>query len=461
MLDLAFLRFMGAILLLGFKRPFLWVLGYVYVDILGPQRISWGFLSSIPISLMFFLAAFGGWLLMDEKSGTRFSWRQAAILLLLAICGLTTLTADFPEAAVTKWDWVWKSLVFAIFLPFTLRTRLRIEATILVLVLTVGAILISAGIKTLISGGGYGELSTFTSENRGIYEGSTLSTVAITCIPLIAWLARQGSIFPPDWRVKLYALGLGFAALLVPVGTQTRTGLLCIGVLVVMSLRDVKRRFLYLGAMGLALAIAIPFLPQSYTERMGTLKQTEADASASTRLAVWKQTLEYVKANPMGGGFDAYLGNELRYETREVVDEGGSTKIEKREVVDEGRAYHSAYFEVLGEQGWLGLLLWLSIQIGGLLSLERIRWRLRGSTDPTDRRNASLAVSLQISHVIYLFGALFVGIAYQPFIFILVALEIALSQQVKSRRAPERERLGARRPQGMKPLALPAGAPGH
>ncbi|GAB4480352.1 MAG: hypothetical protein OHK0018_11790 [Erythrobacter tepidarius] len=36
MRDLAFLAFIGYILLLGLKRPFLWVLLYVYIDILAP-----------------------------------------------------------------------------------------------------------------------------------------------------------------------------------------------------------------------------------------------------------------------------------------------------------------------------------------------------------------------------------------------------------------------------------------
>ena len=38
--------------------------------------------------------------------------------------------------------------------------------------------------------------------NSGLYEGSTISTVAIALIPLILWLARFGTIFPPDWRVQ-------------------------------------------------------------------------------------------------------------------------------------------------------------------------------------------------------------------------------------------------------------------
>jgi O-antigen ligase len=261
-------------------------------------------------------------------------------------------------------------------------------------------------------------------------------------------------VFPPDWRTKAFALCLGFACLLVPVGTQTRTGLLCIGVCAVMALRDAKHRFLLVGLMAALGAMAIPFLPQSYLERMGTIETHDADPSASTRVAVWMDTLEYVKQNPMGGGFEAYLGNQIRYKTRQAVQTGDTTTIESVEVIDKARAYHSAYFEVLGEQGWFGIGLWLAIQGLGILQLELIRWRLRKSTDPVDRANASLANALQIAHAVYLVGSLFVGIAYQPFIFYLVAVEIGLVLAVKRRAAPVEPRRAPGTRASLQPVGL-------
>ena len=67
-----------------------------------------------------------------------------------------TMSADFPEQAAQKWDWVWKALLFALFLPLTLRTKLRMEATILSMVLCVSALIVTGGIKTAAGGGGYG-----------------------------------------------------------------------------------------------------------------------------------------------------------------------------------------------------------------------------------------------------------------------------------------------------------------
>ncbi|WFL78482.1 DUF5935 domain-containing protein [Altererythrobacter arenosus] len=448
MIDLVFLAFIGFVLVLGLKRPFFWVLAYAYIDILAPQKIGYGIIQSVPVSLIAFVAAFGGWLLLDGKKGARFSLRQALMLALLAYCAWTTSRADFPIEALEKWEWVWKALVFAIFLPLTLTTRLRIEGLALVMTLTVATIVVSAGIKTVLGGGGYGGLYLFVNNNSGIYESSTLATVAIAMIPVILWFVRFGSIFPPDWRVKTFAYALIFASLLIPIGTEARTGLLCIAALGLLMLRDVKQRVLYMIAgatLGLA---ALPFLPQSYYERMATITGHQGDQSASTRLAVWEWTIEFAEERPLGGGFDAYRGNKFAYDMPVVEVQGNTQLIENREVVDEGRAYHSAIFEMLGEQGWPGLILWLWLHALGIIHMEKIRRRWKDRVGEGNQWQAPFAAALQMAQIIYLVGSLFQGIAYQPFILMLLGLQIGLWNYLKRIETPEKVPITERRPRG-------------
>jgi O-antigen ligase len=261
--------------------------------------------------------------------------------------------------------------------------------------------------------------------------------VAIAVIPLIVWLARHGTIFPRSKLVTLFAVALVFACLLIPIGTQTRTGLLCIGVLCLLSLRSVKRPFLYIASIVLIGLVAVPFLPDSYTKRMSTIENHESDQSASTRVAVWKWTFDYAKDHPLGGGFDAFRSNKLRIETRDVASSGNTASVDVDYSVDQARAYHSAYFEMLGEQGWPGLIIWLSMHGLGLVQLEGVRRKLRKSDDIGDISHLALANALQQGQLIYLVGALFIGIAYQPFIFMLIALQIGLVEQVRRRTAPK------------------------
>jgi probable O-glycosylation ligase (exosortase A-associated) len=430
--DLAFVGFLFGLIALGFRRPFLFVLAYVYVDIVAPQRLSYYLLNSVPISLICALLAVGGWALADDKSGTRFGVRNLLIVLLLAWAAFTTAFAAVPDAAPEKWAWVWKALAFAIFLPLTLRTRLRIESLMLFMILSAASIVIVGGIKTLASGGGYGALNLMVSNNSGLYEGSTISTVAIAIVPIILYLARYGTIYPSDWRVKTFAYALVFACLLIPIGTEARTGLICIGLLGVLMLRATKRRFLYLamvGAIGLA---AVPLLPSSFTTRMDTIKGYKADSSASTRLAVWAWTWDYVKQHPLGGGFEVYILNRLRIEKVATERSAGSEKVETTEEFDKGRAFHSAYFEMLGEQGFFGFFLWLALHISGVFRMEVLRRRFLKATGD-EEWIAPLATALQHGQLIYMVGSLFVGIAFQPFILMLIGVQIGFDNYITRR----------------------------
>lgn len=418
----------------GLRRPFVFVLTYVYIDIVSPQRLTYILLNSVPISLIAAGLSVAAWMVVDDKRDTRIAPRQLLMLALLFYCLWTTKTADFPVDAQYKWEWVWKALAFAIFLPLTLRTRLRIESLLLFMVLSAASIIIVGGIKTLGSGGGYGELNLMVSNNAGLYEGSTISTVAIAIIPLILWFSRFGTVFAPDWRVRTFCFALVFSCLLIPVGTSTRTGLLCIGLLGLLMLRDVKRRLTYLALAGAAGMLALPFLPSAFTQRMETIGTYQADASASTRLAVWAWTLDYVQQNPFGGGFNAFLQNRIRYEKVAVVGEGGNQTVERSLEVDKARAYHSAYFEMLGEQGWPGLFLWLAINLGGLFRMEVLRRRY-AKADAGEAWVVPLAAALQNGHIVYLFGANFIAIAFQPFVFMLIGAQIGLDTYLARKRA--------------------------
>jgi len=182
----------------------------------------------------------------------------------------------------------------------------------------------------------------------------------------------------------------------------------------------------------------VPFLPQSYTSRMTTIQDYQADQSAGTRLAVWGWTLDYVKGRPFGGGFEAYRQNRIMVSTVTEQGSGSLQSISSSTVQDGGRAWHSAYFEMLGEQGFPGLALWLLIHAIGLIRMERLRRRYR--KDEERPWIAPLATALQHFQLVYLVGALFVAVAFQPFVWMILGVQVAfdrwVSAQEKATRAP-------------------------
>jgi len=431
--DLGLLAFLVAVMALGMKRPFIFILAFVYVDLVQPQRLSYGPLGSLPISMILAPLAMGAWLLFDEKRWSRFSGRQAMLLLLLIYVALTTFNADLPVEAQYKWEWVWKVLLFAVFLPVAIWNRLRIEALLMVVTLSVAAIAITVGIKTAIGGGGYGQGLAFVDNNTGLFEGSIMSTAAIGMIPILLWFTKHGTLFKPHWLVNAFVVCLIFACLLVPVGTQARTGLVCIAALVVFMLRFTKRRMLYIGMIGAAGLAAIPLLPSSFSDRMSTIQDYKADEPAPPRLAIWKWTIDYATQHPFGGGFEAYRQNRLQYSLTANPEAGlAGTMSGQNNVTDAGRAYHSSYFEMLGEQGFPGLFLFLFLHGYSLVRMEVVRRRYKGA-EGGDAWISPLATALQTAHLVYMVGSIFVGIAFMPFIFNLIAAEIGIDTHLRRR----------------------------
>jgi hypothetical protein len=173
-----YLGFIG----LGFNTPFIATLGYVWVDTFRPQEVAYFLLNQIPVALIMGITALGTYFLLDRRSPPRLlleTTLQAAMTIWVTV---TLIWAEVPDAAMAKWGSAFKTLAFATFVPFVIRSRVQMEAFAQIYVLSLAANFIPFGLKTLISGGGYGT-------NLGLQQGNMGSPA--TCVLRVG---RQGSI---------------------------------------------------------------------------------------------------------------------------------------------------------------------------------------------------------------------------------------------------------------------------
>ncbi len=419
----------------SFRAPYFMALGYLWVDFLQPQRMAYYIFNQLPVAMILGVGALISFVLFDKEKRLRFSMLQFLVLLLVVYSTLTTFGwAVLPT--LDKWDWTTKSLLFSVFLPFVFTTRRRIEAALAVTLFSISAITLSGAFKTLLGSSGYGALTFLVGNNTGLFEGSILATTALAMMPMLWWFYKNNSLLPPSKLTLLATIGISVSFALVPVAAEARTGLVAMVALVVLIWLRAKRKLVIALTFIVLGVVALPFVPQSFLERMSTIETYQSDKSASTRIAVWKWTLDMVKERPLGGGFDIYKTNLIEVQMVETTEVDGDIDTREFTSTQRARAFHSSYFEVLGELGYPGFAIWISIVILGMWksrALVRAEKKRQKSLPPDSPAMAnsewarSFGTAISIAIPVYMTGSLFVGIAFQPSFYTLLALMVSVS----------------------------------
>lgn len=417
MRDLGFAAAILAFLGLGVVSPFVLTLGYVWTDTFYPQWLSFSMFQGAPLSAVMGVAAIGGYLLLDRRAPPR---PTLTFILIIAFAGWITATCSWaaaPDLAWIKWDWAFKTVLFSAFVPFAIRSRVQIEALLQVYLFSAAAHLLPWGVKTIVDGGGYNRPLGLLGVNAGAFgESSMVAATIIMLVPLVLVLRRH-SVLIPSAKLR-NALYIGFMVIgaFGAIGTYARTAIVGAGVMVAGLLLQSRRKVSFLILMvPIALALSV-FLTTQWTARIVTIENPVADASAGTRLVIWQWTLDYVDKHPLGGGFYVHSTSQI------AVPIPG----QEQPTIEHGRAPHSVYFEVLGEHGWIGLALFLSLSLTSILTLMRTSRRCRDRVELAWCRE--LARATQVSIVTMLACGAFIGISYQPTLWYLFALSISISE---------------------------------
>ncbi len=401
---------LGVILLLllwGIRTHFLLVLAYVWASIFTPQHVAYSVIKSIPISLI--LAVFAFWGFINLKKTDYIRWRAQSIIAgLLAIwMTLTLLWAVVPEAAYIKWDWAIKSIAFTVIIPHFIRSRQDFEAFIWTILISGMAHCIPFGIKVVLSGGGYGMPLGLVAGNSGYGEGSTLAMFSVSLIPMALYLYLHQTLLPQLRLVKWMLVTFIIFLLLTAIGTYARTALVCLVLLAVCLVYYGNRRIASIVLIFILAAVAYPFIGADWLERMSSISN-DSEASAMGRIAVWKWVMEYVANHPWGGSFEMYRTNTYSME----LSDGSFLHVA-------GKAFHSIYFEVLGEGGILGFLMFVALAACTLMAFIRHK-KMLSLTGEYWLNDAGRY--LLISTLVFLVGGMFIGVVFQSYFYYLAAL---------------------------------------
>ncbi len=403
---------------LGLVAPFALTLGYVWVDFFLPQSVAFSLINELPLSMMIAIAALGGYVLLDRRDPPRVCLMTILLALFAAWVTISTfLWAEVPAAAAVKWSFVVKTLFFTAFIPLPIRSRIQIEAFLQIWLFGFAINFLPSGLKELISGGGYGRDLGVQASGVGAFQlaaDSRLAMLALMFVPIMLFLRQHTKILPVNWLTSAMYLTMIVLAASAAFGTYERTGLIVAAVLA--ALLWLRSRRKVLGAIALAAAVPLGayLAPANWMDRMATITEYRQEGSAEHRLDVWRWTVDYALEHPLGGGFEVHQIDEL----------GGI----RPDGTIGGLYAHNDFFEVLGEQGWPGLAIFVSLIATSFFYLRAAARRARRFPHLT--WCSDLATTLQMALLLQLTGGSFVALGYHPPLYAVFALSVSLREYV-------------------------------
>jgi putative inorganic carbon (HCO3(-)) transporter len=381
---------------------------------MNPHRLSWGYAYSLRVALIIGVVTTLSWLLSRERKlppSTGATWLLGALIVWVTV---STCFAIVPDSAFEKWQEVIKILGMTMVAICIVNSKERILQLTWVVAISIGIYGIKGGIFGIATGGTYrvwGPPQSFIEDNN------SLGLALIMILPLFHFLSTQVSSRLVRWGL-VASMGPIIVAVLC---TYSRGDFLALAVVLVAFWVKLKRRFVT-GTIAVATLIAaLSFLPDSWYDRMYTIDQYEQDESAQGRLNSWLFALRLASDRPLtGGGFRVVDDPALYFHY-----------VPNADVVHN---FHSIYFEVLGEHGYVGLILFLSLIV---VSLGTAQWIIRNARAHPDLEWARLLASaVQVSIVGYCAAGTFLNLGFYDLFYALVAMLIATKVVVAQSIAP-------------------------
>ena len=396
-------------------RPYVGLLVWSWLGYMNPHRLCYGFAVTFPwVQLVAIVTIVS---LLFSKENKKIPWSGVSILLAIFLLwtGLTTLTAAVPDSAWTKWQEFAKVMVMVFVTLIMVNTRERMHWLVWMIVVSLGFYGIKGGLFTLTHSGSnhvVGPPGSFISDNNA------LALALCMTLPFMRYLQLHST-------QKIVKIGLAVGMTLTGVGvlgTYSRGGLIGLAIVGVALLIKSRHKFTVLLAVAVIGAAAIHFMPPEWAARMDTLHDARQTDSGETRIQSWKFATNVAIHRPLtAGGFDVYESAPLWA----AYAPEGSTQ----------RAIHSIYFRTLGEQGFMGLFLFLGLLLTTWRKCALVRKRTRG--DPEQSWAFDLASMLQVSLLAFMASGAFLPMPYFDLVYQLMALSAVLASHVLTRVAAQ------------------------
>ncbi len=312
-----------------------------FISFMYPQSNAYGFALSIQwLDIFLVLTVAGYFLKQGYKEYKHHTIISLVIFFYLWVC-LSTIFGINWMFSYDPWVKFSKILLLAYVVYAMIGTEKRLLAFTKVMVLSLGFYGIKGGLFTILSGGSshvLGPINSFYADNNG------MALVLNMTLPfMVFFITHAENIYQ-----RYFALFCSIFTAIAVLGTQSRTGLAALVVTLLYFTWLQKRLVRALMILVPIACVAIFFMPASWTERMETTTELETDVSFQGRVDMWEASIRIANDYPiLGGGYNVIYIPEVivKYIPLGV----------------RARAIHSAYFQMIAEHGYGGLIIFAFI----------------------------------------------------------------------------------------------------
>jgi len=373
-----------------FRRPYIGVLLWVWLGVMNPHKLAWGFAYDYP-----WAAIVGGvtlFSLVFSKDPKNLPLVPPVMVLIVFVLwmNVTAIFAIYPDLIFDQWNKVMKIMAFIFVTLMLIKTKQQVQLLLVVILFSLCYYGVKGGIFTLTTGGEFMVLGPTDSFIGGNTE------VALALVMVIPLLHYFQVISKKIWVRHSLTVAMVLCAI-AALGSYSRGALLAIAGMGLFLWLKSKHKIRIALLFILAIPLMLAFMPERWDERMASIQTYEQDGSVMGRFNAWGMAFNLAKDRPfVGGGFEiAELGTFARYAPNKI---------------DVPRAAHSIYFQVLGEHGFVGLGLYL---LFGFLTWRSGQWIIRNTRDLDGYQWASsLASMIQVSFVGFAVGGAFLSLLY-------------------------------------------------
>ncbi len=401
----------AALLPLSLMSAHVGVLLWVWVALLSPNELLSGFMAGVPFNKIVALTTIVLMFLSREKKEAYLD-TVMTLLLLLAVSATISWSTGLVSSddATDLYQKLIKEIVLAFIITAVMTTRHRLNLLVFTIVISLGFLAVKEGLISVLTAGGHKIIGS-----GSVGDNNSLATALLMIIPLLFYLARYAAVR----LVRITLLVTAGLAVITVVMTFSRggfVGLMLLGGFIVKNSRNKLASVLaVLGACVLIYVLA----PDSWFERLSTIKDADNDGSFMGRVVAWKISWLLATDHPFFGGGPHAIQRLLVWNTYKPLLP--SLDFIKTPPADASpHAAHSIYFEVLGDLGFVGLSLFLGVIA---VTLWNCRWIVRKARhEPSLAWAVDLARLSQISLVIYLVTGAALSMGYFELLYVLVGL---------------------------------------